>query len=152
MNVSERIAVTPEVLIWARKTSGLDVETTAKRLQVRSEQVAAWEAGGTQPTINQLRRLAKLYKRPLVVLLLPQPPKDYQALQDFRRTGDGADLAWSPALHAEFKRALSQRDVILELGELSPTSLYGRNERFTLAPDLPREDAAQKLRAPARDG
>ena len=112
MSVSQRIAVAPAVLAWARKTSGLDIETTAKRLAVSLDRVREWEAGTTAPTINQLRRLAKLYKRPLVVLLLPHPPKDFQALQDFRRTGEQSDLVWSPALHTEFKRLDPSRTVL----------------------------------------
>ncbi|HET8658545.1 MAG TPA: helix-turn-helix transcriptional regulator, partial [Micromonosporaceae bacterium] len=114
MAVAERVPVSPAVMVWARRTSGLDVETAAKRLQVHDEKVTAWESGVASPTINQLRRLARLYKRPLVVMLLPEPPRDFQALQDFRRTGGGVGSTWSPALHAELKRAVSQREVILE--------------------------------------
>jgi transcriptional regulator with XRE-family HTH domain len=143
---SERISVAPQVLEWARHTSGLDAPTAAKRLQVRQERIIAWEQGSLQPTISQLRKMAKTYKRPLAVLLLPTPPKDFQPLRDFRRTGDSAGRAWSPALHAEFKRAVTQHEVILELAEIAPASLQVGETRFSL-PRQASEEAGNQLRA-----
>src|SRR5689334_3829159 len=105
---AERIPVAPGVLNWARHSAGYsDIELAAKRLSVKTDQVQMWESGALDPTITQLRNMAKLYRRPLAVLLLPKAPKDFDALRDFRRTGSEGSQAWSPALHAEFKRALS---------------------------------------------
>lgn len=116
-----RIPVVPDVLVWARESAGFDLEEASRRL---SPSVAKWETGDLQPTVKQLRDAAKLYKRPLAVLLLPKRPTDFLPLRDFRRPGDnGRDQRWSPALHAEFKRAISQRDVMLELAEVSPSSI-----------------------------
>ncbi len=147
MSVSERIAIAPPVLQWARKTSGLDHETAAKRLQVRAEKVQAWEEGAEQPTINQLRKLGKLYKRPLAVLLLPEPPMDFQPLKDFRRMAEQTDRSWSPALHAEIKRAISQREVILELAELSPASIQAPDRRFSLSQSMGADEAGKIIRS-----
>jgi Zn-dependent peptidase ImmA (M78 family)/DNA-binding transcriptional regulator YiaG len=144
---SERIAVAPAVLKWARRTAGFDVDDAAKRLRVSSAQLQEWESGVRRPTIGQLRNMGKLYKRPLVVLLLPEPPRDFDALRDFRRTGQTAGAAaWSPALHAEFKRALSQRDVVLELVELAPSALPGESRRFSFVRAGGDEDAAGRIR------
>jgi Zn-dependent peptidase ImmA (M78 family) len=145
--VSDRIAVATGVLEWARRTSGHDVDSAAKRLNVKRERLEAWEQGAAQPTINQLRQLATLYKRPLAVLLLPQPPKDFDALRDFRRTSDQTTEPWSPALHAEYKRAVSQREVLLELEEFSPSSLYAAQTDFKVSRDRSPEDAGRELRA-----
>jgi Zn-dependent peptidase ImmA (M78 family) len=145
MMASKRISVAPEVLEWARRTSGLDASTACKRIQVGEERILAWEMGTSQPTINQLRKMAKTYRRPLAVLLLPAPPKDFEALRDFRRTGDGGSRAWSPALHIEFKRALTQHEVILELAEIAPSSLHAGETRFKL-PRQASEEAGQELR------
>jgi Zn-dependent peptidase ImmA (M78 family)/transcriptional regulator with XRE-family HTH domain len=120
MTASERIPVAPAVLKWARETAGLTVEQAAKGLQVNPDTVLQWESGSRPPTIKQLRNASKRYGRPLAVLLLPAPAKDFQALRDFRRTDASGDNApWSPALRAEFRRALSQREVILEIADLS---------------------------------
>lgn len=146
MPASERIPIASGVLEWARRTSGYDLEGAAKRLSVKRERLESWEAGEAQPTVNQLRQLAKLYKRPLAVLLLPTPPKDFDALRDFRRTGETGQPQWSPALHAEYKRALSQREVVLELAELSPASLYESHRAFQITRDIDAEEAGRRLR------
>ncbi len=147
MSASERIPVVPAVLEWARRTAGLQPALAAKRLGISETALGQWERGEVQPTIKQLRRAAKLYGRPLAVLLLPVPPKDFQPLKDFRLTGAEPAQEWSPALHAEFKRALSQREVILELAEIAPASLHEATEPLVFNRSIPPEDAAQLIRS-----
>src|SRR5687767_11959169 len=118
----KRIPVVPDVLIWARKGISLSEEEAARRLQVSQDTLLKWESGELEPTISQLRKAAKLYRRPLAVLLLTEPPVDFDVLKDFRR-GDVANPDWSHQLHAEFRRALSQREVFLELSELAPDTV-----------------------------
>ena len=77
--------VKPEMLIWARGSAGFDAEIAAKKIQVKPERLRSWESGESRPTIKQLRNLAKIYKRPIAVFYLPTPPKEFQALRDFRR-------------------------------------------------------------------
>lgn len=43
------------------------------------------EEGISQPTIRQAEILAKAYRRPFSVFFLPDIPRDFQPLQDFRR-------------------------------------------------------------------
>jgi len=38
------------------------------------------------PTVNQAEKLAKSYQRPFAILFLPEPPLDFQPLQDFRKS------------------------------------------------------------------
>jgi Zn-dependent peptidase ImmA (M78 family)/transcriptional regulator with XRE-family HTH domain len=105
---------------------GLSVDNAARKLQLIPATVEGWESGSVSPTIKQLRRAAAVYKRPLAILLLPTPPRDFDAMKDFRlaATSD-LEQAWSPELHSEFRRSLSQREVFLELAELSPQSVAG---------------------------
>jgi Zn-dependent peptidase ImmA (M78 family)/DNA-binding XRE family transcriptional regulator len=117
----QRIEVTPEVIAWARTGIGLDEANASRKLGVSESTLASWEAGNLAPTIGQLRKMAKHYKRPLAVLLLPEPPDDFDAMRDFRSTGVGRDSRdWSPELHAEFRRAYMQREVFVELQEVAP--------------------------------
>ena len=149
MSAPERIAVEPSVMGWARTSAGLDVAEAARRLSVSEDTVRGWESGDRQPTVRQQRNAATLFKRPLAVLLLPSPPRDFQPLQDFRQTeglGEGAKVSWSPALHAEVKRALMQREVFLELAELSPSSVVATADRPTFSRDRPAEQAGAYLR------
>jgi Zn-dependent peptidase ImmA (M78 family)/transcriptional regulator with XRE-family HTH domain len=132
--MSDKIPVAPDVLIWARKTAGLDIPRAAKKLGVSESRLEEFEEG-SNPTIVQLRNMATAYKRPLAVLLLSEPPLDFQPIKDFRQRGKAGD-EWSPELHSEFKRALSQRDVLIELSEIAPSSVVPPTD------DLQVKDAA----------
>lgn len=128
----DRIPVEPAVLQWARESAGLrSVEAASKKLSVSAKSVASWESGQLQPTIKQLRTMARVYRRPLAVLLLSTPPKDFDALRDFRITGTSGEASpWSPALQAEFRRGVSQREVYLELQEVAPSSVPESTREF----------------------
>jgi Zn-dependent peptidase ImmA (M78 family)/DNA-binding XRE family transcriptional regulator len=142
----ERIEVERSVLVWARTSLGLDEERAAKKIGVVVGTLKKWEAGETSPTLPQLRKAAAAYKRPLAVLLLPAPAKDFDALRDFRAGPERAAGAQSPELTAEYWRAMSQRDVILEIGDLGGLGNQPP-ELPTLALDTPDEDAGTTLRA-----
>jgi len=79
----------PELLVWARESMGLDHENVASRLKIQSATVQSWELGSKKPSLTQLRRLADIYKRPLAVFYLPERPRDFQPLKDFRRGASG---------------------------------------------------------------
>lgn len=143
----ERIPVEPPVLQWARISAGFhDVSLAAKRLGVSQNTVSKWEDGSLKPTIKQLRTIAKTYKRPLAVLLLPDPPKDFDALRDFRRFAGTETSTWSPALEGEFRRAVSQREVYLELEEVAPATLPESTSTLSFNVADGTEAAAQKIR------
>ena len=111
--------VEPSVLRWARETIGLDPVAASRKLDLPDHRVGEWEAGQTQPTIAQLRKAAKLYKRSLGVFFLPAPPQGFDTLRDFRRHEGAAAGPWSPGLHADYRRAHLQREYVLELAEIN---------------------------------
>lgn len=109
--------VKPELIVWARTSAGLSVEEAAKKIQVKPERLDAWEAGEARPTINQLRKLGNVYKRPIAVFYLAEPPKDFQAMHDFRRLpGEVAGIE-SPQLRLEIRKARYRRQIAVELFE-----------------------------------
>lgn len=108
----------PSVLRWARTTVGLVPIAAARKIGVPDDRVEQWENGEAQPTIAQLRKAAEVYKRPLGVFFLSEPPLDFDAMRDFRRHTDAAAGDWSPELHGEYRRALGQRENALELFDL----------------------------------
>lgn len=110
--------VEPLVLRWARESVGLSQLAAARKLGVPDDRVDEWEGGQTQPTISQLRKAATVYKRPLGVFFLAQPPQDFDAMRDFRRHVHATGGQWSPELHGEYRRAQLQRENALELFEL----------------------------------
>ncbi len=59
--MSEQLPVNPDILRWARETSGFGIDavvTKLKRKRITSETVTSWEEGTSTPTYAQLERLA----------------------------------------------------------------------------------------------
>lgn len=110
--------VEPSVLRWARQSIGLSALAAGRRIGVPEGRVELWESGDARPTIAQLRSAATAYKRPLAIFFLSEPPSGFDAMRDFRRLPESQAGEWSPDLHGEFRRALRQRDYVLELFEL----------------------------------
>ncbi len=121
---SPRINVNPAVFGWARRSAGLGEEQAAKKIGVSLTTLEEWEAGTLAPTLVQLRKAGTVYRRPLAVLLLETPPNEsgFDALTDYRAEGERPRNP-SPELLAELRRAVGQRDVMLELQSVSPDSL-----------------------------
>lgn len=107
--------VTPGLLVWAREDLGLGVAAAAKKIGVSEERLLAWEAGDARPSVAQLRKAASVYKRPLAVFYLPEPPRGFRALSDFRRIAGVQPGAASPELRLAIRRARAQRDAWVQL-------------------------------------
>lgn len=126
--------VEPSVLRWARESIDLSAVAAARKLKLPDDRVEAWESGRERPTVAQLHRAAKLYRRSLGVFFLPAPPEGFDTLRDFRRLEGAGAGAWSPALHADYRRAHTQRDYVLELAELEDVT-PARDWRLTPLPE-----------------
>lgn len=144
MSRSVEAIVEPRLLIWARDSAGLDVATAASKVQARPDLLESWERGEARPTIRQLRELGRVYKRPIAVFYLPEPPTDFQALRDFRRLYGVATIGQSPQLRFELRRAHSRREFALELYELMEGSPPDFGFNVTLSDDP--ETAATGIR------
>lgn len=110
--------VQPALLSWARTSIGLSVEDAARKVSVSRERLSAWESGDARPTVAQLRKLATAYKRPLAIFFLPEPPRDYMPLRDYRRLPDSEVGTLSPALHTAIRRSRDLREAALELRQV----------------------------------
>src|ERR1700689_9663 len=96
----------PALLRWARENSNLTIEEAAKNLPTAPERLGAWEAGQAHPTIKQLRILGRIYKRPIAVFYLPEPPgPGPQLLHDFRHHWGTGSGTISRALRGEIELA-----------------------------------------------
>lgn len=107
--------VTASVLRWARESVGATLAEAAQRAGVTEERVQEWEAGESEPTLAKLRSLAKLYQRPLAIFFLDEPPREFDAMRDFRRLPDTDAGAWSRPLHKAYRRAVEQQEIMVEL-------------------------------------
>jgi len=83
-------AIRPEVLTWARETAGLSLEDAARAVGLKDargetgrERLAKIEVTGDPPR-PLLLKMAKAYRRPLLIFYLSRPPKTGDRGQDFR--------------------------------------------------------------------
>jgi Zn-dependent peptidase ImmA (M78 family)/transcriptional regulator with XRE-family HTH domain len=110
--------VEPDLLVWARQRAGFSVEVAARKAGIRRpEQLADWEGGSARPTVKQLRRLGRVYGRSLAMFYLPEPPRDFPPIKDYRRAWTDEQLSPSPELRAEVEWAFARREIALELFE-----------------------------------
>lgn len=109
--------VKPELLVWAREDAGYDVETAARKIGVKPERLAACEQGQDRLTVNQLRNLSNVYKRPLAFFYLPAPPQSAIHVKDFRQFSEEEQQNLSPELRLELRKAKARRDVALGLSD-----------------------------------
>jgi len=114
-----RALVKPEILTWARESTGLDIDTAAKKLGTSVERVSAWENvdSDDRPTIKQLQKMSVIYKRPLSVFYLQEIPFTFQVLHDYRRLPGAGMSTYSPELVLEQRFANQRREQALELAD-----------------------------------
>ncbi len=136
---------TPGLLVWARASAGMPIEVAAKKAAVKADQLRSWENGGARPSIAQLRKLATIYRRPLAVFYLSEPPARFQPMHDFRRlpleTSTPED---SPKLAFEIRRAYDRREWALELMEGIGESPPAFGTTLTVGSDI--EEGGTRLR------
>lgn len=107
------VGIQPKVLRWARARAGYSVEDIANKLKRDPAEVRAWEAGNAAPTYAQLEKLAyDLYKRPLALFFLPEPPQEAEVKQEFRTLPN-----------AEMDQLLPNTRYLLRLGQAFQLSL-----------------------------
>lgn len=116
--------ISPDLLVWARETSHMDLETAAVKAQVSEARLVEWEAGESAPTVPQLRKLGEIYKRSIGVFFLDERPKTKPRQFDFRRLELSSDMRMSSALAAGLREAEAKRsaalDIYLQLDEEAP--------------------------------
>ncbi len=136
---SAEAIINHDLLIWARESAGLTTEEAAKKARVSKERLENWEQRESRLSISQLRNLSSVYKRPIAVFYLPERPKDFEVMHDFRRfPGEilGLPLA---QLRYEIRRAHQRREIALELYQ----DLEGEPPTFSLRADI--EDNPEEI-------
>ena len=136
--------VKPALLRWARNRAKVKLEDAAKAAHVLPERLEAWERDDSEdaPTLGQLRDLAAKYHFPLAVFYLPEPPKDFASLRDFRRLRDATEEPISANLALHIRSAYDRRELALELFQ----EMNSTPRRFPLTASL-RDDPEEIGRA-----
>ena len=140
--MADKAYITPKVLKWARESARMSEDTAASKVSVPIEKLLEWEEGSSQPTINQAEKLAKAYKRPFALFFLPDIPRDFQPLQDFRRNSAKPIGTASVFIIREIQQKQAWIKELLEENKDKPLPFVGR---FTVNSN-PKEVATDILR------
>lgn len=72
--MSEKMThINSDIIKWAREQSGFEVDEVESKGNFKN--IRLWECGEDYPTYTQLKDLAELYRKPVVVFFFPEPPK-----------------------------------------------------------------------------
>jgi Zn-dependent peptidase ImmA (M78 family)/transcriptional regulator with XRE-family HTH domain len=113
---NQLVKVEPSILVWARESMGLSHSDVAKKIKKDEETIVNWESGELLPTFSQLEKLAyQIYKRPLVVFFLPEPPKETTIKEDFRTIPDEDISALSPDVRLVIRKAKHHQVALKEI-------------------------------------
>lgn len=128
----------PQILRWARETAGLSLEQGASAIGLSdaygkkaAERLAEIEAGADQPSHSQLSRMAKAYRRSLLVFYLSSPPRAGDRGRDFRKVRDSQRLPYDANLDALLRDVKSRQDLVssvLEDLESDPVQFVGSTD------------------------
>lgn len=136
--------VQPALLVWARESAGLRIEEAATRAEVETDKLRRWEEGEEHPTVAKLRKLGEIYKRPIAIFFLPEPPKGFDAQREFRRLPGVTPETESAELRLALRMALFRREAARELYELLREPIP--ELRAHVDPDDDAEDVAVAIR------
>lgn len=116
--------INPEILQWARETSGLSAEEAAVKIGLTSttkltsvEKLLALEAGELKPTRKQLTKIADTYKRPLTVFYRSSPPDRGDRGEDFRTTNSDISQEQSGRLNALLRDIKARQGMVRSIIE-----------------------------------
>ena len=138
--------INPKVLIWARETAGLDLETAARKIGLNpargasgADRLVALERGDTAPTAAQLRKMAQHYHRPLLTFYMPKVPAPAELGQDFRTLpdhGDPANVLLATLLRDVKARQSLVRDALEDDEDVADVSLVRSQAGVRVADSL----------------
>ena len=88
---NDTIPINNEVLVWARETIGQTRNYVVEKTGINLRRLNQIENGEKHPDLNELKLLAKTYKRTIATLLLREVPKEKPLPKD-RRTINSKDI------------------------------------------------------------
>jgi transcriptional regulator with XRE-family HTH domain len=111
--------VNPTILIWARTTAGLSLDQAAHALGFNDTQertaaarLQALEAGTDEPSRSVMVKMAKAYRRSLLVFYLEEPPTKGDRGQDFRTVPGAQSPLYNPLLDALIRDLRGRQSIV----------------------------------------
>jgi Zn-dependent peptidase ImmA (M78 family) len=129
------MTLNPEIFTWARDTAGLSPDDAARALgfndtrdRSATERLKALEAGDEEPSRSVLLRMAKAYRRSLLVFYLSAPPRPGDRGHDFRTVPGAPPPQYDPILDALIRDIRGRQTIVralLEEAEPRPLDFVG---------------------------
>lgn len=117
-------SLNPEIFSWARSTAGMSAGEAARALgfsdtRERSavDRLQALEDGEEEPSRSVLLRMARAYRRSLLVFYLPAPPRTGDRGQDFRTVPGAPPPLFNPTLDALIRDVRGRQTIVKALVE-----------------------------------
>ena len=120
---SDRMAINPELIRWARKRAGYSLEA----VELHFRDIRAWESRERAPTYVQLEKVADRFGVPVSVLFFPEPPEVPEPSRSFRTLPEPEFAALPPRMHLLVHKAQA-----LQLGFAELTAGRSPAERSIL--------------------
>lgn len=136
------ITISPDVLRWARESSGYSVGYIAEKSKLPSSTIKKWEEEPSEISFSNIERLAKIFKRPAIALLLDKPPTEVPNPPYFRKSDGNVGLS-SEVMFA-IRKARNLQNISKELEENLDKKSTHIFERSLL--DRPPEQIAERER------
>ena len=111
--------VKPHILRWARETAGLTPQDAVKKLAISNargisavDRLAALEAGRDSPSRPMLVKMAKKYRRPLIMFYLNDIPRKGDRGEDFRTLPDPVEEVEAGLVDAVVRDIRVRQDLV----------------------------------------
>jgi len=143
-NKNFKTAIKPSIMKWARESVGEDIEIVAEKLKVEIQEIKNWESQESLIKISKLKKLAKIYKRPLAVFFLSKNPLE-KLPNDYRVLPENQTRPLSKLTKIAIREVQHYQSFAIELSELLNTEY--KYKRVGKSFDLNPENFAEQIRS-----
>jgi Zn-dependent peptidase ImmA (M78 family) len=109
----------PTILSWARTTAGLSLGDAARAIDLKEaygksggDRLAEIEAGREEPSRSLVLRMAKEYRRSLLVFYMADPPQTGDRGDDFRTAPGSEPPLYNPLLDALIRDIRARQNIL----------------------------------------
>ncbi|MDR1872370.1 MAG: ImmA/IrrE family metallo-endopeptidase [Deltaproteobacteria bacterium] len=118
--MAEKMDINNDILSWARDFTSTDIKQCHKTFG--QEKYDKWESGKDQPTYLELKKLGKLFRKPIAVFFFNNPPSFRSPMSNFR-TLDNLNVIFSDNIVHKLENGRVMQLNLYELHEgVNPSS------------------------------
>jgi Zn-dependent peptidase ImmA (M78 family) len=110
--------INPEILAWARKESGLEINDILSALEIDHPTYQLWEKFGNNVPFSKIKTLAKIFQRQTALFFLPSVPEKSKRPIDNRNLRE-FHTSLSPETSLSIRRANRYSELLNKLNTLS---------------------------------